>query len=260
MATTDMNAVVRVMDSNGNINSIYPNTKIANVDGLQTALNAKASANSMNPSVDRISGTTIQSYVNDLAVGVYHKFYTTSNTPSDAPVIDNCFVDIYVYSNYTALIVVYPTGTTYYNTTYKKVKVNGSYQNWVKHINTAISPSHTALTKDSGVSSKITVNDGGYVNINGLVNVTARFTVSSDIAAGSALFSNLPAIESTYTSAGYAVAPVNITAVGNVDTSGLKVFVTSANSGGTSKIEVGANSSTLKAGTYCIGITYLARS
>ena len=37
----DLNALVHVKDDNGNINNIYPATKIENVDGLQTALDSK---------------------------------------------------------------------------------------------------------------------------------------------------------------------------------------------------------------------------
>lgn len=44
MATQDINANIHIKDESGNINNIYPATKIANVDGLQSALNAKANA------------------------------------------------------------------------------------------------------------------------------------------------------------------------------------------------------------------------
>lgn len=37
----DLNALVHVKDNNGNVNNIYPVTTIANVDGLQTALDSK---------------------------------------------------------------------------------------------------------------------------------------------------------------------------------------------------------------------------
>lgn len=42
MATTDMNAQIHIKDGNGNVNNIFPATKIENVEGLQSALNAKA--------------------------------------------------------------------------------------------------------------------------------------------------------------------------------------------------------------------------
>lgn len=44
MATTDMNAQIHIKDGNGNVNNIFPATKIENVKGLQTALNAKANS------------------------------------------------------------------------------------------------------------------------------------------------------------------------------------------------------------------------
>ena len=40
----DLNSAVHVVDENGNVNNIYPATKIGNVEGLQSALNAKANA------------------------------------------------------------------------------------------------------------------------------------------------------------------------------------------------------------------------
>lgn len=44
MAAQDINALVHIKDENGNVNNIYPATKIENVEGLQTALNAKANS------------------------------------------------------------------------------------------------------------------------------------------------------------------------------------------------------------------------
>ena len=60
MATQDMNAIVHIKDENGNVNNIYPATKIANVDGLQSALNAKADSttvtNQLSGKVDKETG------------------------------------------------------------------------------------------------------------------------------------------------------------------------------------------------------------
>ena len=44
MAATDINAQMHIKDGNGNVNNIFPATKIGNVEGLQSALNAKANA------------------------------------------------------------------------------------------------------------------------------------------------------------------------------------------------------------------------
>lgn len=44
----DMNALVHIKDENGNVNNIYPATKIGNVEGLQTALDAKANSSDVN--------------------------------------------------------------------------------------------------------------------------------------------------------------------------------------------------------------------
>ena len=44
MAAQDINAFVHIKDENGNVNNIFPATKIGNVEGLQSALNAKANS------------------------------------------------------------------------------------------------------------------------------------------------------------------------------------------------------------------------
>lgn len=60
MATQDINANIHIKDESGNINNIYPATKIANVEGLQSALNAKANASDVTSGlagkVDKVTG------------------------------------------------------------------------------------------------------------------------------------------------------------------------------------------------------------
>lgn len=60
MATQDINANIHIKDESGNINNIYPATKIANVEGLQSALNAKANTSDVTSGlagkVDKVSG------------------------------------------------------------------------------------------------------------------------------------------------------------------------------------------------------------
>lgn len=57
---TDLNAVVHIKDENGNVNNIFPATKIANVEGLQSALNAKANSSDVTSGlagkVDKVTG------------------------------------------------------------------------------------------------------------------------------------------------------------------------------------------------------------
>ena len=56
----DMNALVHIKDENGNVNNIFPATKIENVEGLQTALNTKANSSDVTSglagNVDKESG------------------------------------------------------------------------------------------------------------------------------------------------------------------------------------------------------------
>lgn len=60
MAAQDINALVHIKDENGNVNNIYPATKIENVEGLQTALNAKANSSDVTSGlagkVDKVEG------------------------------------------------------------------------------------------------------------------------------------------------------------------------------------------------------------
>ena len=82
MAATDMNAQIHIKDKSGNIKSIFPATKIGNVDGLQTALNAKADASTVNNQlagkVDVVSGKGLSS--ND---------YTTAEKNKLSGIADN---------------------------------------------------------------------------------------------------------------------------------------------------------------------------
>lgn len=60
MATQDINANIHIKDESGNINNIYPATKIENVEGLQSALNAKANSSDVTSGlagkVDKVTG------------------------------------------------------------------------------------------------------------------------------------------------------------------------------------------------------------
>lgn len=60
MATQDINANIHIKDESGNINNIFPATKIANVEGLQSALNAKANSSDVTSGlagkVDKVTG------------------------------------------------------------------------------------------------------------------------------------------------------------------------------------------------------------
>lgn len=81
--------------------------------------------------------TSLTGYADSLAKGVHHSFAAT-NTVSDSPVKDNIFVDIYIYSSSTAKIIVYPTGTSYFNTIYTITKTSGTWRSWIKHEGAAV--------------------------------------------------------------------------------------------------------------------------
>lgn len=62
MANAEKNGYMKYKDGSGNVTTMYPKTKIANVDGLQSELNGKAASNHTHPSDDTkldLSGGTM---------------------------------------------------------------------------------------------------------------------------------------------------------------------------------------------------------
>lgn len=62
MANTEKSGALKYKDKAGNVITMYPKTKIANVDGLQAALDGKAASNHTHPSDDTkldLSGGTM---------------------------------------------------------------------------------------------------------------------------------------------------------------------------------------------------------
>lgn len=84
------------------------------------------------------SSTLLTDYANTLSRGYHTAFFTSASKPSDAPISDNCFVEIFVYSGSTAIMRVIPTGTAHYANNYVKTKVSGTWQSgWVVFAGTA---------------------------------------------------------------------------------------------------------------------------
>ena len=84
------------------------------------------------------SSTSLTDYANTLSRGYHTAFFTSASKPSDAPISDNCFVEIFVYSGSTAIMRVIPTGTAHYANNYVKTKVSGTWQTgWVVYAGTA---------------------------------------------------------------------------------------------------------------------------
>lgn len=84
------------------------------------------------------SSTSLTDYANTLSRGYHTAFFSNASKPSDAPISDNCFVEIFVYSGSTAIIRVIPTGTAHYTNNYVKTKVSGTWQTgWVVFAGTA---------------------------------------------------------------------------------------------------------------------------
>lgn len=81
--------------------------------------------------VPRISDQTISAYANSLSHG-YHTacFLTGAGIPSDAPINEICFMDIYIYSTNTALIRCYPVGS--YQSVYARSKTSGAWRAWLE--------------------------------------------------------------------------------------------------------------------------------
>jgi hypothetical protein len=84
------------------------------------------------------SSTLLADYANTLSKGYHTAFFASVSKPSDAPISDNCFVEIFVYSGSTAIMRVIPTGTAHYANNYVKTKVSGTWQTgWVVFAGTA---------------------------------------------------------------------------------------------------------------------------
>ena len=60
---TEINGYIHFNDESGNLNNVYPVTKISNIEGLQTVLNAKADSttvnNQLSGKVDKVSGKAL---------------------------------------------------------------------------------------------------------------------------------------------------------------------------------------------------------
>lgn len=84
------------------------------------------------------SSTTITAYADSLVKGHYTSFIANTDRPTDVPVFDNIFIEIYVYSANTVLIRAFPTGTVYMNQFFQKSKVAGVWRDWYKFEGTAV--------------------------------------------------------------------------------------------------------------------------
>ena len=102
---------------------------VATVDGIKDELGI----------VTVSSSTSLANYADTLSKGRYTAFFTKNSAPLDAPVADNSFVELFIYSSNTAIMRVVPTGTAYYNTMYVRTKVSGTWQSsWSVFTGTAV--------------------------------------------------------------------------------------------------------------------------
>lgn len=84
------------------------------------------------------SNTTITAYADSLVKGHYTSFIANTSCPTDVPVFDNMFIEIYVYSSNTILIRAFPTSTVNVNQFFQKSKIAGVWRDWNKFEGTAV--------------------------------------------------------------------------------------------------------------------------
>lgn len=100
---------------------------------LTEEISTKANINQLHELLPIISAdTTITGYVDSLSRGKYTTMIISANKPSDSPVTDNAFVDIYVYTQNTALVRLFPTGQALVGQVFQLNKVSGTWRAWHK--------------------------------------------------------------------------------------------------------------------------------
>ena len=158
MATLSKNIQMNVKTSNGDIVPIYPNTKIENVDSLQTALNSK---------VDKVSGKGLST--ND---------YTTTEKNKLAGIASGATANI-------GTVTQVKVGTTAYNPSsgvvslpaYPTTLPASDVYSWAK---ASTKPSYTASEVGAAASSH-THNYAGSSSAGGAANSAAKLTNTSKI-------------------------------------------------------------------------------
>jgi hypothetical protein len=98
----------------------------------------KAEKTEIHDLLSNITSSTITAYVDNLDKGHYTSFVVNNNLPADAPVADNMFIEIYIYSASTALIRAFPTNTAYVHQVFQKAKISGTWRDWYKFTGTAV--------------------------------------------------------------------------------------------------------------------------
>lgn len=100
---------------------------------LTEEISTKANINQLHELLPSMSAdTTITRYVDSLSRGKYTTMIISANKPSDSPVTDNAFVDIYVYSQNTAFVRLFPTGQALAGQVFQLNKVAGTWRAWYK--------------------------------------------------------------------------------------------------------------------------------
>lgn len=100
---------------------------------LTEEISTKANINQLHELLPIISAdTTITGYADSLSRGKYTTMIISTNKPSDSPVTDNAFVDIYVYTRNTALVRLFPTGQALVGQVFQLNKVSGTWREWHK--------------------------------------------------------------------------------------------------------------------------------
>lgn len=129
------------------------------------------------------SSTSIAAYVDALSKGHYTAFFTSSSTPTDAPVADNCFVEIFVYSSNTALVRVLPTAVSQFSTFYEKIKISGTWRSWISYSDDTIIEAQIGAVANLGAKNLIPNTSTSQTKSNIIYTVASDGTVTVVIPA-----------------------------------------------------------------------------
>lgn len=82
------------------------------------------------PALTKDTYSSLFDWANSLPKGETQAFISKNSDISNVPVNDNIVIKIYTFSQNTAYILVFPTGTLYCNRIYIISKVSGEWKKW----------------------------------------------------------------------------------------------------------------------------------
>lgn len=103
-------------------------SSLSNYD--DTAIKSQISAIHNIPVLNKNTYSGLFEWANALQKGETQAMILKNSGISNVPVDDNIVIKIYVYSQNTAYMLIFPTGTSYCNCIYSISKVSGEWKKW----------------------------------------------------------------------------------------------------------------------------------